>query len=122
MGALLGVTWALKSWRVQRESLVGSRAQGPAKSLGVLAGRARPGPARQPHQPQAPSAMGRKEVEVSVGQDELLLDTRHKSGGLGLLANPHRVTSGRSRPHPDLWTSPERQNSHITLLWAELFP
>lgn len=83
VGALLGVTWALKSWRVQQGSLVGSRAQGPAKRLGVLAGRARPGPARQPHQPQAPSGMGRKEVGVSVGQDERLLDTRHKSGGLG---------------------------------------
>lgn len=66
---------------------------------------------------------GKKEVQVSVGQVERLLDTRPKSGGLGLLTSPHRVTSGHSwSPHPDSGSSPERQNSPISLLWTELFP
>lgn len=37
---------------------------------------------------------GEREVQVSVVQEERILDTRHKSGGLGLLVNPHRVTPG----------------------------
>lgn len=63
VGARPGATWALKSWRGQQESLVGSQVQGPEKSLSVPAGRARPGPARQPHQPQAPSESGRERYQ-----------------------------------------------------------
>lgn len=109
VGARPGVMWAPKSWQCQQESLAGSPAQGPAKGLGVLAGRARPGPARRPHQPQAPSGR-RREIQVSVVSGRPLLDSAHKSGGQGLPTTPHRATSGHSQPLPDSVSSPEGQN------------
>lgn len=63
----------------------------------------------------------KREAEMSVVQGGQLLGTGHKSGGPGLPATTHRVASGHSWPFPDSVSSLERQNSHITLLWAELY-
>lgn len=97
---------------------MGSQAQGPVKGLGVLTGRARPGPARRPHQPQAPSGRGKREVQVSVVQDGQLLDTRLEGWACLLLPT---VSSGHSQPLPDTGSSPERQKGLRTLLQAELW-
>lgn len=96
VGARPGAAWAPKSWWGRPESLVGSRAQGPAKGLGVLAGRARPGPARQPHQPQAPSGRGRERGTGECGPG--WATSGRKSGGLGLPAAPYRGSSGHWQP------------------------
>lgn len=56
---------------------------------------------------------GERGVQVSVVHNEQLLDSRHESGGLDLLASPHRVTSGRSGAPRDSGSSPERQKKFI---------